>query len=155
MARGSRASCGSSDVPACWRPERGARGPSIRRRIDWSNSTFPCSGAYVIDLLRSIFQTVSPRTLVNKGGTEAFRTPSPRGRSRACAPYYCPSSAAWQVTAPLYLQFFSACSCETKAADGGVTLYMLVSSYGSVFRSYNSLAPPSYSMYFLSVVRIP
>jgi hypothetical protein len=59
--------CGFSVVLACWELGYGVANTPTRHRIDRSNSPFPCSGAYVIDLLRLIFQTVFPRTSVNKG----------------------------------------------------------------------------------------
>ncbi len=46
-------------VLACWEPGCGAA--NTPHRIDRSNSPFPCSGAYVIDLPRPLFQTVSER----------------------------------------------------------------------------------------------
>jgi hypothetical protein len=55
---------------ACWEPARGAADTPTHRRIDRSNTSLSCSGAYVIDLPRSLFQTVSPGTSVNKGKKE-------------------------------------------------------------------------------------
>src|SRR5215211_725939 len=66
----SRVLCEFSVVLACWEPGHGAPDTPTHRRIDRSNSTFPCSGAYVIDLPRSLFQTVSKERFSEVRGAE-------------------------------------------------------------------------------------
>jgi hypothetical protein len=68
-----------SVVLACWEPEHGSPATPIRRLTGRSSSSFSCQKAYVIDLPRSLFQTVSrghppPRIFMRAGSPK----PPPR-----------------------------------------------------------------------------